>query len=172
MALVNQYQQTPFTTPVNGAPNDASIVLGNDNAVRGKHNQHDADATIHIQSSLAGDRPAAGVAGRVWLSSDTRTLAYDNGSAWLGVRAAWSDILLDGGALSGVTAQISVTGDIHLDAATSVILGRDAASALSINATTGTTVGASGAASALPALPTGYLSVNINGVARRIPFYN
>jgi hypothetical protein len=40
------------------------------------------------------------------------------------------------------------------------------------SATTSTTVGAAGAASALPATPEGYLVVNINGTARKIPFYN
>jgi len=35
-----------------------------------------------------------------------------------------------------------------------------------------TAVGVAGAASALPALPTGYLVVNINGTDRKIPYYN
>jgi|LakMenE01Jun11ns_1017448.scaffolds.fasta_scaffold9955553_4 hypothetical protein len=38
--------------------------------------------------------------------------------------------------------------------------------------TTATTVGAAGGASALPATPVGYLVVNINGTARKIPYYN
>lgn len=37
--------------------------------------------------------------------------------------------------------------------------------------TVGTTVGAAGAASALPATPTGYAEVLIDGVARKIPYY-
>jgi hypothetical protein len=40
------------------------------------------------------------------------------------------------------------------------------------SATTATTVGAAGVAAALPAQPVGYLVVNINGTARKIPFYN
>jgi len=40
------------------------------------------------------------------------------------------------------------------------------------SATTATTVGAAGGASALPANPVGYLVVNINGTARKIPYYN
>jgi hypothetical protein len=40
------------------------------------------------------------------------------------------------------------------------------------SATTATTVGAAGEASALPATPVGYLVVNINGTARKIPYYN
>lgn len=42
---------------------------------------------------------------------------------------------------------------------------------VSMTTTTQTTVGAAGGASALPATPTGYLTVTINGTARVIPFY-
>jgi hypothetical protein len=38
-------------------------------------------------------------------------------------------------------------------------------------AQTGTSVGAAGGASALPATPTGYISIQVAGVARRVPFY-
>lgn len=38
--------------------------------------------------------------------------------------------------------------------------------------TTTTTVGAAGGASALPATPTGYMAVVINGTTRKIPYYN
>ncbi len=40
------------------------------------------------------------------------------------------------------------------------------------SATTASTVGAAGGASALPATPVGYLVVNINGTAQKIPYYN
>jgi hypothetical protein len=40
------------------------------------------------------------------------------------------------------------------------------------SATTATSVGGAGGASALPATPVGYLVVNINGTARKIPYYN
>ncbi len=39
------------------------------------------------------------------------------------------------------------------------------------NTTTATTVGAAGGASALPATPLGYLSVNVGGTAAKIPYY-
>ena len=38
-------------------------------------------------------------------------------------------------------------------------------------ATTATTVGAAGGATALPATPTGYLSMSINGTTFKIPYY-
>lgn len=40
------------------------------------------------------------------------------------------------------------------------------------NQTTGTTVGAAGGASALPATPLGYITINLNGNNVRIPYYN
>lgn len=36
---------------------------------------------------------------------------------------------------------------------------------------TTTTVGAAGGASALPATPTGYIEVNINGTVYKVPYY-
>lgn len=80
---VNQHQQTTFTAPINGTTADASEVLNNDNTLRGKHNEHDSDAGIHVQSSTAAARPAAGVAGRKWFTTDTKRFYYDNGTSWV-----------------------------------------------------------------------------------------
>lgn len=79
---VSSNQQGAFTTPVNGASGDAAVVLGNDNALRLKYNAHDADATVHVQSSVLASRPAAGTAGRFWWTSDGLRLYYDTGAAW------------------------------------------------------------------------------------------
>jgi hypothetical protein len=61
---------------------------------------------------------------------------------------------------------------------------RDAAAALNTNGNHagpavewltgefGTSVGAAGGASALPATPTGYLSILVNGAVKKIPYYN
>lgn len=57
------------------------------------------------------------------------------------------------------------TGRVHLgDASGSGPRAR-------INTDSGTTVGAAGGATALPATPTGYITVSINGTDRKIPFY-
>jgi hypothetical protein len=61
-------------------------------------------------------------------------------------------------------------------AAPDVLLGRAAAGVLGMGTaskplTTGTTSPAAGAAGALPATPAGYLTVNINGTNRQIPYY-
>lgn len=82
MPLVASYQQGAFTTPVNGAALDAAPVLANDNTLRLKFNSHDADATIHVQSSVLASRPAAGTAGRFWVTSDGLRGYLDSGSSW------------------------------------------------------------------------------------------
>lgn len=82
---VGQNQQTTFADPQNGtSPIDADEVTANDNALRTKFNTHDADATIHVQSSTLASRPAAGTAGRKWMTRDAGVvrLFYDTGSAW------------------------------------------------------------------------------------------
>lgn len=82
MGLVGINAIDPFTTPANGAIDDADIVRGNDNALRAAMNDHDGDATIHFQSSVLAARPVAGKAGRLWLTADERRIWYDTGAAW------------------------------------------------------------------------------------------
>jgi hypothetical protein len=83
MPTVSTHQQAVFTVPVNGtAPVDADEVRLNDNATVGSYNAHDADATIHVQSSTLALRPAFGLSGRLWFTSDERKLYFDSGTAW------------------------------------------------------------------------------------------
>lgn len=82
MPLVGSHQQGAFSTPQNGQPTDASVVLANDNANRTTTNAHDADATIHVQSSVLASRPAAGTAQRVWITTDGLRFYLDSGSVW------------------------------------------------------------------------------------------
>lgn len=81
---VGAYQASTFTDPQNGqTPIDADQVTDNDNALGEVHNDHDADATIHVQSSVVASRPVAGTAQRVWLTTDhPRRIYLDSGSAW------------------------------------------------------------------------------------------
>lgn len=83
MAPIPFHQQTSFANPSNGDTLDATIVKANDNAIVSTYNSHDADQTIHVQSSLAAARPAAGVTGRLWFTSDDRRMTYDTGAAWV-----------------------------------------------------------------------------------------
>jgi hypothetical protein len=79
---INQHQTSTFVTPVNGTTADATVVLGNDNAIGNVHNAHDADPGIHVQSGTHASRPAASAVGRKWLETDTLRLYYDTGAAW------------------------------------------------------------------------------------------
>ncbi len=85
--LVGQNQQGAFVAPTNGTTATATVVLANDNNVRTKHNAHDADPTIHVQSGLVGDRPAAGTPQRLYYATDERRLQADTGSTWVDVAA-------------------------------------------------------------------------------------
>jgi hypothetical protein len=52
-----------------------------------------------------------------------------------------------------------------------VVIGTGTSTTHRLNTVVGTTVGAAGGASALPATPTGYITININGTDRKIPYY-
>jgi hypothetical protein len=119
MGLIGQTQQTTFADPQAGqSPISAAVVRGNDNALVAKHNQHDADATIHVQTGLLSARPAASVAGAMYLD-ENGILYRDNGAAWAEVgyaRLAASsntftgNVAVNGGlAVDGNTA-LSTTG--------------------------------------------------------------
>jgi hypothetical protein len=83
--LVGLTNVLPFPAPVRGAaPVDANVVRGNDNVLRGAHNAHQADETIHLQSSTFALRPAPGVPGRKWVTVDggAYQVWYDDGTRW------------------------------------------------------------------------------------------
>lgn len=81
---VGQHGVTAFTNPSNGDALDADVVKGNDNTLREAYVDHDSDPGIHLQSSSTASRPAAGVAGRKWMTYDTTTprIYYDDGTTW------------------------------------------------------------------------------------------
>lgn len=91
---VGQHSVAAFTSPSNGDALDATVVKGNDNTLRSAYVDHDADTGIHLQSSTLAARPAAGVAGRKWLTTDTGsiTIWYDNGSTWEATAADLSNL--------------------------------------------------------------------------------
>lgn len=82
---VAQHQLAAITTPQNGDNLDATVVTGHFGSVRTDYNSHDADPGIHFQSSTFAARPAAGVAGRKWLTKTPdgrQQLWRDTGAAW------------------------------------------------------------------------------------------
>lgn len=81
--VVGSHSIASFVNPLNGQPLNADIVRGNDNSLRISYVAHDADPGVHLQSSTVAGRPAAGTAGRKWMTTDGGVkLWYDTGSVW------------------------------------------------------------------------------------------
>lgn len=82
---VNNHQISAFVTPATGAALESAVVRNNLNAIQAAYVAHDADPGIHLQS---GTLPAAGTAGRKWISATTvgdrvqYRLQFDNGTTW------------------------------------------------------------------------------------------
>ncbi len=120
---IGQHSVVAFTSPVNGDPLNATVVVANDNTTRSAYVDHDSDSGIHVQSSLLAARPAAGTAGRKWMTTDTGdvSLWFDTGAAWeeiayvpsVGGNAATATALQTPRNINGVafdgTANITIT---------------------------------------------------------------
>lgn len=108
---VGQHQVSTITDPADGSSMVASTLRTATSAVRTGANDHDNDSGLHLQSSVAGSRPAAGTAGRKWLDTDTLFLKYDNGVSWDDLNY----LKLSGGTLTaGLTVSaggVTVTGN-------------------------------------------------------------
>lgn len=133
--LVSQHQIGNLSAPVNGDPGDATVVLGNENAIIDGYNPHDSDATIHVQSSSAAvfGAVAAGTEGRKWMTQDTGAvyLYLDTGSAWVEVnylrQAANGTVVVT----STTTPQLTVA----YDGSNSLTVSVSSAGAVTLNAT-------------------------------------
>jgi hypothetical protein len=110
---IGQHGVAAFTSPVNGDLLNATVVLSNDNTTRSAYVDHDIDSGIHVQSSLLAARPAAGTAGRKWMTTDTGSVKL-----WFDTGAAWEEIAYlksSGGTVAGaltVTGLITATGGV------------------------------------------------------------
>lgn len=104
---VGQHQVAAFSGPVDGDNATGASVKDNDDALREQVNDHDADETVHVQSSLLAARPVAGTAGRFWITTDD-----DVPRAWLDTGAAWVEVVgTIAGAFKSMNAiTVSVTG--------------------------------------------------------------
>lgn len=144
---IGQHGVAAFTSPVNGDLLNATVVLSNDNTTRSAYVDHDIDSGIHVQSSLLAARPAAGTAGRKWMTTDASSVKL-----WFDTGAAWEEIAYvpsTGGTVAGnvsITGTLGVTG---LITATGGVSG-NVTGAVTGNASTATTL---------------QTSRNINGVA-------
>ena len=108
---IGQHGVAAFTSPVNGDLLNATVVTGNDNTTRSAYVDHDSDSGIHVQSSLLAARPAAGTAGRKWMTTDTGSVKL-----WFDTGAAWEEITYlpsTGGTVTGlITATGGVSGNV------------------------------------------------------------
>lgn len=137
--LVGQDTISTFTSPVNGvSPIDANIVKGNDNTIKTAFNTHDADATIHFQSSTNASRPVAAVAGRKWMDSDTYRIYYDDG-------AAWHEIAYFSSSGGTITGNLSIVGTLGVTSDFAVNTSKFTVAAASGNTVVAGTLGVTGA---------------------------
>lgn len=107
MASVASHSVKPFVSPFQGSqPATANDVRGNDNQLRVYHNAHDADPTIHLQSSNSNDQPAAGVEGRFWVTVDNGSYRfwYDDGARWHEIGNEKIDVEVIGKEAGGIVA--------------------------------------------------------------------
>jgi hypothetical protein len=104
---VGQHGVAAFTSPVNGDPLNATVVVANDNATRGAYVDHDSDPDIHVQSSLLASRPAAGTVGRKWMTTDSGAVKL-----WFDTGSAWSEIAYLPSAGGTVAGNVSITGTL------------------------------------------------------------
>jgi len=114
--------------------------------------------------------------------------AYYNGANWIYVRStAATNIEQILGTIRFFTAPVGVAGNTITFTQQMLINGNGvfvpqfiitgatptvAAGSVGLGTTTSATVGAAGAAAALPATPTGYLVFNLGGTAFKLPYYN
>lgn len=144
---IGQHGVAAFTSPVNGDLLNATVVLSNDNTTRSAYVDHDIDSGIHVQSSLLAARPAAGTAGRKWMTTDASSVKL-----WFDTGAAWEEIAYLPSAGGTVAGNVSITGTLGvtgLITATGGVSG-NVTGAVTGNASTATTL---------------QTSRNINGVA-------
>lgn len=114
MALIGLNQQTAFADPQNGqSPMDADAVRNNDNALVAKHNAHDADATVHVQTGLLASRPAASTPYAMYM--DENGIVYrDTGATWTSI----GYVRLTGGTTQTIAGNVIVGSNLAVDGLT------------------------------------------------------
>ena len=159
---VGQHSVAAFTSPVNGDPLNATVVVANDNSTRSAYVDHDSDTGIHVQSSLLAARPAASTAGRKWMTTDTGSvkLWFDTGVAWeeiayvpsVGGNAATATALQTSRNINGVafngTADITVTAVAGAGTLTGATLASNVLASSLTSVGTLTSLGVTGTATA------------------------
>lgn len=130
-----------FSSPVNGDPLSATVVLSNDNTTRAAYVDHDADPGIHLQSSALASRPAFGSAGRKWLSADSGSyrLFFDTGSAWQELTYLRTDVAQTFTQTLTVSGSLVSTGGIQASGSVAHSIVTSNASGITLTASAGRT---------------------------------
>ena len=112
---VGSHSVAAFVNPSNGDALDADIVKGNDNTLRTSYVAHDADPGVHFQSSVLASRPAAGTAGRKWLTTD------DGPKLWYDTGSVWAEIGYVPTSGSASLTNVTISGSLAVDTTTLVV---------------------------------------------------
>ena len=120
---VGDYDLQPFTSPV-GADSQAWQTRNNDNLLRGKFVQHQADEVAHPTYGLDADKPTPPLTGMIYVATDTGVIYFYNGTTWVSTAAfrqygAWQDTTNQTAAAANTAYAITynttdVTGGITL----------------------------------------------------------
>lgn len=170
---VAQHQVGTITDPADGSAMSAAVMRGVSATLRTEINAHDADPGVHLQSSVAASRPAAGTAGRKWLDTDTLLVKYDNGVSWDDL----AYLKASGGTLSGAltvsSGGVTVTGNSTITGTLGGLTGLTVASGgvtVTGNSSVAGSLTVTGAKATMAAAASGYASLNLpHGTAPSSP---
>ena len=92
---VGDYPIAPFTSPV-GTDRSSYETRGNDNVLRDKFVDHQADAVAHPTYGLDANKPTPPETGMIYVATDTGVFWFYNGTTWVSTAAfrqfgAWQD---------------------------------------------------------------------------------
>lgn len=140
-----------------------SLTTGKITVGNGPGSFADPRVSVVNSSTSSGDIAAYG------LLSTRTDIPRTSGFCWLVVTSSGPSI---GMSVTTSSTWASSKYALVIDPSTTAItFGEGTTQVHRWNGATQTTVGAAGGASALPATPTGYIEVNVNGTARVIPYY-
>lgn len=152
---------TTSTLTVNGASGTVGVLK-----VASTFTMAAASPGLQIQSTAAGGFAVLSIC------ADSNTPGTDDFALLQNGTTNDGAIINRAGAAINLVNGTTTILQVNAAGAGELVLGTATANNIRINNTTSTSIGAAGGASALPATPLGYWTVNINGATVKIPFYN